>query len=106
MNKHVPATTQVDQASGNAPLFAEVHALLPELRRIEPSQGAMAPHLKALEEELVADAPVPTKSLSIWRRSRNHSRSVNIHPLWPTACGSCGASSGIGTRKNSLDSNR
>lgn len=53
--------SRVDQASGNALLFAAVHALLPDLRRAgaPPSTGGVAAHVAALEEQLVADAPDP-----------------------------------------------
>jgi hypothetical protein len=56
------ANSKVDQASGNAPLFAAVHALLPDLRKVNaPSSTAgVAAHVAALEEQLVADAPDPT----------------------------------------------
>jgi hypothetical protein len=51
----------VDHASGNGPLFAEVHEILRELReqlgdQVDPE---LAANLADLEEELEADAPDP-----------------------------------------------
>lgn len=58
--------TKVDHASGNGPLFAAVHALLPELRQVNspPSTAGVAAHVAALEEQLVADAPDPAAVLN------------------------------------------